>query len=247
MSMDQTEHSHYVSAVTLATAKRARLHVPKTSTAGTCIGPMPLPDWKSTSDTWNMSFKDKKAIYGDARLLPSGRPDGDSDLIGSGEKRVGHVRKDSDIEPLCYHGFHRNTIEELVHQVGSKGKIRCIVDLTGTDPTMALMAIEWNIPYLGITFGDFHLFSVKKQLANMVFQGFLKVKSPLHNAALASLMQGPSTTVPAKPIEDETAIPKKRARVGPKEDNDVRNALLGELGATNIPKVEGGEPLVGDD
>ena len=78
------------------------------------------------------------------------------------------------------------------------------------------MAIEWNIPYLGITFGDFHLLSIKKQLANMVFQRFLQVKSPLHNAALASLMQGPSTTVPAKPIEDETAIPKKRAKVGPR-------------------------------
>ncbi len=179
--------------------------------------------------------------------MPSGRPEGDAELANTGENRVGHVRKDSDIEPVCYHALHRNMAEELVHQIGSKGKIKCIIDLTGTDPTLALMAIEWNIPYLGITFNDFHLQAIKKQLANLVFQRMLQVKSPLHNAALSSLMQG-QPAAPPKPDEDKHGPPKKKARVASKDDNDIRNALLGELGAGDAPKIEAaGEPQVGLD
>ena len=238
LSMEQTEHFHYVTANGLATNKRQRLHVPKSTTAGTSIGPMPLPDWKNTDETWALTFKDKKTLYGDARILPSGRPEGDGDLVGSGEKRVSHVRKDADVEPVTYNGLHRELLEELVHQVGSKGKLKGIIDLTPTDPTLAMMAIEWQVPYLGIVFNDFHLEAMKRQLVKQVFKKFLDPKVPvLHVPKLLALMQKTSTSgsgaaddpkVPAPPKStDEAASKKKKGREG----DGLRAALLSQLGA----------------
>ena len=149
MSMEQTEQFHFVTASPLLTSKRPRFHNAQISTAGTCMGPMPLPDWKKTEETWRCSFKDKKVMYGDARILPSGRMDGDMDLVGTGVVRQAQVRKDEDIEPVTYHGLHRHVVEELLHQVGSGKRLSAIIDLTATEPTMALVALEWGGALLG--------------------------------------------------------------------------------------------------
>ena len=130
LAMEQTEMFHFISAQPLMTSKHDRLHSSKTTTAGTCIGPMPLPQWRDNIETWHLTFKEKKAIYGDARMLPHCRPDYDQDLVGTGASRVMQVRKDSDSEPVTYNALHRNVIEELTHQIGGRGKVRAIVDLT---------------------------------------------------------------------------------------------------------------------
>ncbi len=248
LSMDQTEHFLYITGNGLATNKRQRLHMPKSTTAGTSIGPIPLPDLKSTDETWALTFKDKKALYGDARILPSGRPEGDGDLVGSGEKRVSHVRKDADVEPVTYNGLHRHLLEELVHQVGSKGKLKCIIDLTPTDPSLAMMAIEWQVPFLGIVFNDFHLEKIKRQLAKQVFQKFVDPKAPLlHIPKLWTLMQTSSSssgaTDPPKPnTANEEPVPatktaSKKAKAA--EGCGLRAALLSQLsGATAAGKGE---------
>ena len=255
--MDQTEHFHFIAAAGLASGKRPRLHMAKATTSGTCIGPMPLPDWKKPSETWSMTFGDKKVIYGDARILPSGRPECDAELVGSGAQRVGHVRKVSDIEPVSYNGLHRHVLEELINQVGAKNKVRCIIDLTATEPSLALLALEWKIPYLGIVMGDFHLQAIKRQLVSLVFQKFQDPKSDLHLPELVTLTQAPpaSTTTTntgqaagSGTTEEEgqqTTEPKepmkKKARTAAKnEGKDLRAALLSQLS-------KGGEPNVGDD
>ena len=140
LSMEQTENFYFVTSGGLLTAKRPRLHVAKSTTAGTSIGPVSLPDWKKADETFCMTFKDKKAVYGDARIQTSGRVD--EELKGSGSQRAPHIRKDNDVEPLTYHGLHRDHWEELVHQVGGKGKVKCILDLTATDVTLPLLAMD---------------------------------------------------------------------------------------------------------
>ena len=224
LSMEQSEQFHFVASSALAASKRDRLHTPKATTAGTCIGPMPLQNWSCYTDVWHMSFKDKKAIYGDARILPGGRPGCDQDLAGSGAQRVTHVRKDIDIEPVTYNGLHRKMFEEMTHQVG---KVRAIVDLTATEPTLALMALEWNIPCLGVVFNELHKVAIKKRLAELVFQKFQDPNSPSYEADLASLMQGKEKNAGAHDDDDddgnENPLPDPKRR-----KLDVRTALLGQ-------------------
>ena len=190
MSMDQTEHFHFISKFPLLTEKRPRLHTKKASTAGTCIGPCPLPDLRREDETWRISFAQKKILYGDfGRILPGGRADQDADLKGTDDKRVPAVRMDKDIEPVTYNGLHREVVEEMVHQIGGKN-VRAIIDLTATEPTMAMLALEWRIPYLGVTFNMEHQEMIKTRLAQLLFQQFRNVKSSMHIPKLVELLQG---------------------------------------------------------
>eukprot|EP00959_Pyramimonas_sp_CCMP1952_P023169 487254-Pyramimonas_sp.AAC.1 len=141
--MEQSENFIFISQQQLQTDKRPRLHNPKTTTAGTCIGPMPLPDLKNYKETWCLSLKDKKAIYGEARIAPYGRFDGD-ELAGQSDRRASIARRDTDIQPVAYHALHKSLWEELVHQVGGKKRVKCIIDLTPTEPTLATVALEWQ-------------------------------------------------------------------------------------------------------
>lgn len=257
--MDQTEHFYYVTARGLLTSKRPRKHMKKSTTAGTSIGPLPLPDWKDTSDTWHLSFKDKKVLWGQARILPSGRPDGDQDLVGSGEKRVTQARKDGDVEPVCYHSLHRVVFEELVHQVGPWEKIRCIVDLTPTDSTLGLLAMEMKVPYLAIVNNEFHRDALQRRLTFQVFQKQLSPKSPLYIPKLGALMNltgtKPEEPKPQPEAEDEeeeeenddlpdTKPPKKKGRKTKGEGS--RATLLGAL-LDGGGCADDGEAAVGED
>lgn len=215
--MEQTEQFHFVTGSPLLTAKRPRYHSAQISTAGTCIGPMPLPDWQKADETWCCSFKDKKIMYGDARILPSGRMEGDSDLVGTGLVRQPQQRKDDDIEPVTYHGLHRHVIEELLHQVGPSKRLVAIIDLTPTEPTMAQVALEWGVPYLGVAFNDFHLGKLKKRLAQLVFLQFMNPRSSLHKAGLVAIMAGKPAPTPLLP---PSSGPKPTPKPTPKPPKD---------------------------
>ena len=239
LSMEQTENFYFVTDRGLQTTKRNRLHMQKATTAGTSIGPMPLPDWKKPDETFSLTYKDKKAIYGDARILPSGRMDGDQDLTGSGEKRVAHTRKDGDIEPVTYNGLHRHHWEELVHQVGGKGKVRCILDLTATEPTLAMVAMEWGIPYLGVTFGDFHQEAIKRRLVQLLFQRSMDPKSSLHIPGLQTLMMAKAKGEPATPADEDSGEDGEPAPK--KQRSSLRQTLLSQLAGAGDNEPNTGE------
>ena len=63
--------------------------------------------YKKSKVPWRWLEKLKKELFGEARVLPSGRPDADSDLVGSGAQRATHIRKEADVEPVAYHGMHK--------------------------------------------------------------------------------------------------------------------------------------------
>lgn len=216
--MDQTEQFHFVSANPLLTMKRPRVYDAKSSTAGTCVGPMPLPDWKDCEQTWIMTFKDKKAMYGDARILPGGRPDSDGDLVGTGAQRQPQYRKDEDLEPVTYNALHPHLWEELMNQVGPRGMLRCVVDLTATEPTLASLAVEASIPYLGVCFNEEHLANMKHRLVQIVFRRFLQPKSRLHKPPLVLLLTGGPQAPPTQAASVVQGDQKKqdRARGSPR-------------------------------
>ena len=147
LSISQTENFHFVSRKFLESSKRTRMHHHKNTTAGNGLADCPLPDNSNAKEVWHLSFKDKKELYGTARILPGGCvDDGQTD---SNTSRASVVRRDTDMEPVTYHGTHFDLLEELVHQIGAKGNVRAIIDLTATDPTLAEVAMEWQTPFLG--------------------------------------------------------------------------------------------------
>ena len=142
--------------------------------------------------------------------MPGQRPDCDADLAGTGAQRVSHVRKDTDIEPVAYNAIHKDVWEEMLHQVGSKGRLRAVIDLTPTDTTLAMVAMETRTPYLGIAFNTFHLEQLRRRLAQLVFQRSLVPQSPFYNPDLALLMSACELT-PNQP-EEAAPVQKKQVR-----------------------------------
>ena len=141
-----------------------------------------------------MSFADKKELYGDARVLLGQRPDCDTDLAGTGAQRVTHVRKDEDIEPVSYNAIHKYVWEEVMHQVGSKGRLRAVIDLTPTDTTLAMVAMESRTPYVGVGFNTTHVDQCRKRLTHLVPQRLLHPQSVFCSPDLALLMSAGGVT-----------------------------------------------------
>ena len=194
----------------------------------------------------------EKKLYGDAaRILPRHRPICDQELENTGAQRVPFVRKDGDVEPVCYNAHHRHVLEEIVHQVGGK-KIHCIIDLTATEPSLAMVALDWNIPYLGVVFNEFHKEKIKQRLGQLVFQKFLDPKSSMHVPGLPDLMALPKSKRAADEHEaggkSSSSNPKKKpkAKAG-KNDSDLRAALLGQLAGEGDGLVDQVEVQVDDD
>ena len=130
--------------------------------------------------------------YGDARILPGGRVDDDRGADQT--KRVSVVRKDVDLEPVTYHASHTHVCEDVLHQVGSKGRLKLIFELTATEPTMALIALEWQCPYLGVGMNLQHIEDQKTALVRMLFQRMQTVTSRFYEPELVKLLGDQQTT-----------------------------------------------------
>ena len=232
--MEQTEIFTFFSAFQLESSVRTRVHYERNTTAGTSCGPFRLPDLQDNASTWHMTFKDKKQLYGEARILPSGRPECDADLINSGVTRAVQARRDQDVEPVTYHGHHRVLWEELVHQVGPKGHLKTVVDLTPLEPTLMMLCVEWKIPYIGICLTEHHRESVKRQLTKMVFAAFSDPRSPLHNPAVRALMSGGKTQGIPSSVHEQQELGDMGG------DDDGMDLPLPD--SNKQPKPRGGEP-----
>ena len=90
---------------------------------------------------------------------------------------------------MTFHGLLREVIEKLVHQIGGR-HAKGIIDLTATEPTLALVALEWSIPYLRVTVNSVHQELIKARLAQLMFQQFRNAKSSMHMPKLVELLQG---------------------------------------------------------
>ena len=190
LTLDQSESFHYITAGTLKATKRPRLHFDHSTTAGTIIGPCGLPD-ESDPSVWKMTIKDKKELYGAARLLPSGAlptaADSAPDSEGPKQKRA---RTDATAEPVTFFGMTKDLAEDLAHQAGNikdPKSIVGVIDLTPLDGIMGNMCLERGIPYLATALTEFHRTSLLQRLAQNVFQAYLTPNNPLHAPALCKI------------------------------------------------------------
>ena len=120
------------------------------------------------------------------------------------------MRKDEDVKPVAYNAIHKYVWEEVLHQVGSKGRLRAVIDLTANDTTLAMVAMETRTPSLGIAFNAFHLEQLRRRLTQLVSQRFLVPQSTFYNPDLALLMSACELT----PNPDEAPPPPQKAKLG---------------------------------
>ncbi len=100
LSLEQCEHFHFVSATGLKGFRRPRLAFPDLTTAGTALGPIALPGPEEKT-TWKLTLREKKALYGCARILPGGRAPGD-DPDTADEDEEQDQPKDNYVCCCCY-------------------------------------------------------------------------------------------------------------------------------------------------
>ena len=146
-TVEQTETVYIVSGSALKVEKKARLHF-KGTTAGSWIFPVSLPPY---NELWQLSFGEKKKLFGDARVAVGGPTAGQA----AGTAKI-RPRLDEDVEPVFYHYQGYELMSEIVHTLGGQSKIELVVDLTAGVGDLACLAKELRVSYLGWTFTEFH-------------------------------------------------------------------------------------------
>lgn len=205
-SFSQLEFMHCVTAKPLVLRKRPRKHICSASTAGDCIGPLGVPDLR---DEWLLTFEQKKAYYGSARVAVGGVTVEGADEVDKHALEVARKKRaDGAIEPMCFHTMLPEFYEEILHAY----QPRAVVDWTCTDGRFAAVCTEAGVPYVGWTLTDKHCEAVTRRVAHMVFQKMTSEQSPLYDAVCAKLMK-PTVTVP-KSVKHPKAPKAKANRKG---------------------------------
>ena len=110
--LNQLESVHIISDKPYAPLKKPRKRFSNSSTAGTVLSPVAVPD---LADQWLLTYGEKKKVLGAMRAAIGG------DTAGAGvEKRK---RVDSDIEPISFHNMTHTVPEELLHSYPTKAVI----------------------------------------------------------------------------------------------------------------------------
>ena len=134
----------------------------------------------------------KKKLYGSARILPGG-----AGPVTTKEAASVKPRTDSTIEPVSFHGSSNMLWEELLNAIGvikPRSPIPCIIDLTLGGATLACLAVELGIPYLGVAFNNDHADAARIRLKQNVFRLFMNPKSPLYKPELCAALRLPKNS-----------------------------------------------------
>lgn len=76
------------------------------TTHGDVIGPIMAPAWDDEEETWNMTYQQKKDLFGSSNRIRVGgeKPDGESEKSAR--------RLDTDVEPVAYHALPSEVVME---------------------------------------------------------------------------------------------------------------------------------------
>ena len=146
------------------------------------IGPVVMPE---LSKCWRETFRDKKKIFGPARIAVGGKgPDDGVDVVKA-------KREDSTLEPVFFHSHGEQLHEELLHSIAVNfNSISGIVDFTPGDGSLAHLAVVHKIPYLGFCFTERHVEGLQKHLTRLVWADMQREGSPLYQSSLVGILEG---------------------------------------------------------
>lgn len=136
---------------------------------GTCrghnIGWVGMP---AASDVWMASVDEKKAIYGEHKIL------GDGDFAGD----KGDSRKPGDQEPVFYNFLPESFFAELFKCYS----VAAVLDLDTGPAEAAKACLNLHIPYLGICFNENHAMMARARLTDYIKTSMTTAGHPLFDA-----------------------------------------------------------------
>ena len=136
------------------------------------MGPVKLPVWEDSNDTWLAKVSLKQQIFENAKwgvggLNPQGKADEDDEA-----KRCTPF----DLEPVFWHARTPALHEELLHTL----KTPAVFDMTAGDGGLAMACIRERVPYVGIVHNPTHQVHLMNRLQGAVFQSMSTKNDLLH-------------------------------------------------------------------
>jgi len=199
-TVDQLETVYIVTKAGLQAEKRDRLKFQGTS-AGSLLGPVVLP---THACLWNETFARKKDLLGPARVAVGGRTPGSG--VDVGEKGVVTKREPDDMEPVFFHSKGEDVYAELLHMLGGRRFIKCVIDLTVGDGSMAHLCAVQKIPFIGYGFTDFHVTFLRKHTEVLVWKDFKEEGHRNYKPSLAAIIE----QIGGEPIDEDEDDAKKK-------------------------------------
>lgn len=225
MHLTQVEKCHLCTAPrALGFTHRDNKHFDGT-TAGSAIVNIPSePD----DALWKMSVADKRTYYGTNGFTEAADDDAD--------KSKYPARADTDVEPVNHWTTPKVLWDELIWRVQAKA----VIDLTASE-TLAIVCLEEQIMYLGITFTEAGADLLNKRLAARVFRCFSDEKSPLYKPELAKALSA-HRQITATEQHNTKPAAKRAAGVGRRRAAMAAVAAASEQAATGTaPEPQEGQ------
>ena len=191
MSLKQTQGIHVLSQKKLSLPEKPWGDFPGTNQGDTLQGVI-LPPFDS-KEVWNLTWKNKKALYGKKHLIAVGGKT--PDMTGPPDTR--HVDK---IEPVCY-----NPLPAVLYRAVFKGFfVKGVFDITPVESVIGWECVLEHIAYIAICFTEEH--------CTLLFNRFVELlKVEMANPANSNIYN-PAYAV-AIGNEAQTATPKAKAKV----------------------------------
>jgi len=218
---------------------------------GDSIGPVMLDP---TSDTWTLSFKTKKLLFGKNRIPVGGRvdsessvdedegSDSDEEADESGQEASktkaaakALVHKDETIEPVFYRARARKLFEELVH-----GQCwRSVISLLPSDGALARACVLKGLHFTGICFTETHAEELFDWLVKVTMQDMKEdptvatSKVVKRSAAESSSSQtkGPQRKKPKAAAKRKVA---KKQTADEEDDNEEDDASVADYASNDV-------------
>jgi hypothetical protein len=148
---------------------------------GNVIGPVVLEAWDKS---WNLTFKDKKLLFGPRGIIPVGGKGNVSETVDAEPGEDDRPRDDSTVEPVFFHSLPINFWDDTIDAMGAKA----VIDLTASDSSLALSCIQAGIPYVGCVFSRFHADKLRARLAEQVLTAATDQHNPLFDPSLVQAL-----------------------------------------------------------
>ena len=184
-TVDQLETVYIISKTALDLERKPRLNYSGT-TAGSVVGPIVVP---LASEQWQLTFAQKKALFGPHRVAVGGRTFGAGADIGDSQRGKTH-RNPDDMEPVFFHAKGNKIDEEILWMLDSKKKgVARIIDGSPGDGELAHLAVKKRWAYKGICLTADHSTQIEARIPMKVFEDFKTEGSGLHRPSLNTLLQ----------------------------------------------------------
>jgi hypothetical protein len=175
MNLSQVERCHVcLSPDAEPFPHRDNKHFKPGTTSGSVLSNVPPP---SLDDAWQLTIRQKKQLYGDART--TSEPDPQS----NGKHPT---KRDDESEPVNWWAMPANLYDEILYRFNTKA----VIDLCPSSDSLPILCIENGLMYLGLCFTDAHMDHLKRRLASAVFAKYTTEGSPLYQPSLSKIVHG---------------------------------------------------------